>query len=61
MVGVKEFIEGMAQKGIAIESKKMRLSTGWKSAMGAAPPVSVLVIPSSLAQERINAAKTKRS
>lgn len=59
-VGVKEFIEGMGQKGIAIESKKMRLSTGWKSAMGAAPPVSVLVIPSSLAQERINAAKTKR-
>lgn len=60
-VSVEELKEGMRQAGIDVQIKKMRLSTGWKSAMGVAAPVSVVAIPSTLAQERIDAAKTKRT
>lgn len=59
--GLGEFEEGMKKAGINVVTKKMRLSTGWKSGMGVAPPVSVYEIPSSVAQMRLSDAAAKRA
>jgi hypothetical protein len=60
-VGLGEFDEGMRIAGIKIQLKKMRLSTGWKSAMGVAAPIMVYAIRSNIPQAKLDAAKSPRA
>ena len=40
-IGVREFEQAMLKKNVSVETRKMRLSSGWKSAMGVMSPLTV--------------------
>ena len=61
VIGLGEFEEGMRGMGIRVQTKKMRLSTGWKSGMGVTAPVAVFEIPSTTVKMKIDDAKANRA
>lgn len=61
IVGMREFEEGMRATGIRIQTKKMRLSTGWKSGLGVTAPINVFAIPSTTIKMKLDDAKANRA